>query len=104
MNCKLVAKLHEVRTICHEFRKPYDEIHVPCYCKLLAMNDESCMHLCYEKCTGYSLDISGACIARQLTAYPKRNISDRAIIHHKDPTISLIHISSNLETHSSVSE
>lgn len=52
MNCKLVAKLHEVRTICHEFRKPYDEIHVPCYCKLLAMNDESCMHLCYEKCTG----------------------------------------------------
>lgn len=72
MNCKLVAKLHEVRTICHEFRKPYDEIHVPCYCKLLAMNDESCMHLCYEKCTGYSLDISGACIATQLTAYPNK--------------------------------
>lgn len=72
MNCKLVAKLHEVRTICHGFQKPCDEIHVPCYCKLLAMNDESCMHLCYEKCTGYSLDISGACIARQLTAYPNK--------------------------------
>lgn len=41
-------------------------------CKLLAMNDESCMHLCYEKCTGYSLDISGACIARQLTAYQNK--------------------------------
>lgn len=41
----------------------------------------------------YSLDISGACIATKLTAYPKKkNISDWAIIHHKYQEILFIHI------------
>lgn len=67
--------------------------------------NHACIYVMKNVLVRYSLDISGACIARQLTAYPKKIISDRAIIHHKDPTISLIHIfSSNLETHSSVSE
>lgn len=64
MNCKLVVKLYEVRIICYEFWKLCDEIYILCYCKLLVMNDELCMYLCYEKCIGYFLDILGVCIVR----------------------------------------
>lgn len=70
------------------------------------MNHESRMHLCYEKCTGtLFVGYIGSMHSQTTHSIPQKNILDRAIIHHKDPTISLIHIfSSNLETHSSVSE